>query len=352
VAFQKIAPTVVFVENYIIQTLKQLEIDLAVFPFLGKMAYLDTTRKPDLMKQYPELLLSSKKYCEHLGGMVGEELVDRVKRDRPEYLFMVNGQFVKHDHLREIRSLGTKIIVWFVDDPYEDEQSIQISQNVDFVFTVDSSMLSYYQAASAKNAYFLPLAAETSSYYYSSQIPEYELCLIGGLFLSRIKYFQALHATIQSHNYRYKFISPRTMTKGALKAMDNRVRQMVEFRSYEKLLFPSQVRQLYNSSKINLNIHRDSPRIIPLSPNERTFNIGACRAFQLIDDKRPDLARLYEIGKEIITFSDENELVDKIDFYLQHDHERETIAEKAYQRTLSEHTYQNRLKQLMALVQL
>ena len=53
---------------------------------------------------------------------------------------------------------------------------------------------------------------------------------------------------------------------------------------------------------------------------------------------------LFEVGKEIITFKfgDFKDLKKKIDYYLEHDDERESIRIAGFERTKKDHTYKNR----------
>ena len=60
----------------------------------------------------------------------------------------------------------------------------------------------------------------------------------------------------------------------------------------------------------------------------------------------------FEIGKEIITYTygDFDELKAKIDYYLQYDVEREKIQKAGHERTKRDHTYTNRMEQVIKTV--
>jgi len=64
----------------------------------------------------------------------------------------------------------------------------------------------------------------------------------------------------------------------------------------------------------------------------------------------PDLARLYEIGREIETYHSINECVKKTVHYLSHDEERERIAAAGRARALRDHTWDARLREAFELV--
>ena len=124
-------------------------------------------------------------------------------------------------------------------------------------------------------------------------------------------------------------------------------------------LSPNESASLINQSKIVINNHRayddstlfnkNSNKLPALSINPRTFEISACCTFQL-SDVRQELHRYYEVGKEIETYSSPSELIEKIDYYLDHDEERNTIAQKGHLQTLKHHTYMKRLTTLLKVI--
>jgi spore maturation protein CgeB len=73
-------------------------------------------------------------------------------------------------------------------------------------------------------------------------------------------------------------------------------------------------------------------------------------AFLLTDDKK-NLGTLFEPGKEVVTYSSPEEAIKLIDYYLDHPEEREAIARAGQQRTLREHTYHQRLQELVEILE-
>lgn len=80
--------------------------------------------------------------------------------------------------------------------------------------------------------------------------------------------------------------------------------------------------------------------------NKRTFELAALGAFQLTDD-RPALARYFEPGREVATFSGRADLLDKVRYYLAHPEERARIAEAGRLRAHRDHTFAARLRVLL-----
>jgi len=101
--------------------------------------------------------------------------------------------------------------------------------------------------------------------------------------------------------------------------------------------------KIYNASKICLNILHPQ---LNSCYNNKTFEISASGAFQLINFK--DQKKEYYADDEMVTFSSVNELKSLLTYYLLNDRERDEIAFRAFQRTLSCHLFKHRMEQLLA----
>jgi len=104
---------------------------------------------------------------------------------------------------------------------------------------------------------------------------------------------------------------------------------------------------LYSSAKINLNCtHQDCIDwdVITL----RTFEVLACRGF-LITDKIPIAEKTMQ-GCMIFTDGD-NDLSEKIDYYIDHEKERNTIAKNGYDYTIRKASLDSRMNELLSYLQ-
>ena len=63
-----------------------------------------------------------------------------------------------------------------------------------------------------------------------------------------------------------------------------------------------------------------------------------------------ETAELFEEDREIVMFKTPEELMEKAEYYLAHDTEREQIANAGYQRVMNCYTYERKLKELMEWV--
>lgn len=116
-----------------------------------------------------------------------------------------------------------------------------------------------------------------------------------------------------------------------------------------KVSIPYMVK-IFNQTKINLcfsvGFHIDEFRgYEPRTMKLRHFEITASGGFMLTDWNHDyELDEFFVPGKECEVYDTEEELVDKIRYYLKHDGEREKIAQAGYERCINEHTWENRFK--------
>jgi spore maturation protein CgeB len=71
--------------------------------------------------------------------------------------------------------------------------------------------------------------------------------------------------------------------------------------------------------------------------------VGTC----LLTEWRPRLHELFEPEREIVTYRDDRKCVEKIRYYLAHEEERAAIARAGQERTLREHLYTDRMRELL-----
>ena len=68
----------------------------------------------------------------------------------------------------------------------------------------------------------------------------------------------------------------------------------------------------------------------------------------LISNYQEEIEDYFVIGEDLEVFSSEEELVDKVGFYLKHDDIREKIARNGYEKVRKYHSYDERIKQMIS----
>lgn len=103
---------------------------------------------------------------------------------------------------------------------------------------------------------------------------------------------------------------------------------------------------IFHDSKINLNISLRSIKSgIPL----RCMDIMAAQGF-LLTNFQHDMLNHFEPGVDFAYFESEADLLEKIEYYLNHEDERMTIAENGYKKIAQNHNYDAVLDAIFEIV--
>jgi hypothetical protein len=103
---------------------------------------------------------------------------------------------------------------------------------------------------------------------------------------------------------------------------------------------------LYQRAKIGINVHVRGDYTVG---NYRMFDLPANGVMQ-ISDGGEYLDQFFEVGKEIVRHRNDD-LVERIVYYLEHDDERKAIARAGYERVLRDHRFALRMQQGAGLIE-
>ena len=106
--------------------------------------------------------------------------------------------------------------------------------------------------------------------------------------------------------------------------------------------------ELLRRSVATLNHHGD---LLPFANNMRLYEATGMGCL-LVTDRKDNLGDMFEPEKEVVTYGDAAECVDKLRFYLATANAaaRASIMQAGQRRTLSEHSYDARMRQLLQLL--
>lgn len=195
----------------------------------------------------------------------------------------------------------------------------QAARFFDAVFIAQKDHLERFRRAVGHDqVYWLPLAAAPDVHYDHGLPRIYEVAFVGNI--------------ARAHRG-----TPRARR---LKLLAERFRTNDVYRAYT----PEEVGRVYSQARIVFNCS------IAGDVNMRIFEGTACGALVLTDATSNGLGELFEIGREIVVYRDDVDLLEKIAYYLAHEEEREAIARAGQRRTLREHTYLHRMERLIEVV--
>jgi spore maturation protein CgeB len=275
---------------------------------------------------------------------VGEYLTFVAEAERPDLLLALAQAPLDRRTLNRIIALGIKTAFWFVEDYRTFGYFREVATTYDVFFHIQGrAMEDELQRLGVRQFFYLPLAADPDWFRRITDADllapyKTDLSFMGAGYPNRRAAFSRLL------DYDFKIWGTDwDLTTDVGRRVQDRGRRIP---TQETVL-------IYNAAKINLNLHSSVFTAGIDSQggfiNPRTFEIAACGAFQLVDQRDP-LSSHFHIGKDLAAFTDLADLRRSIDFYLQADERREEMAALARARVLAEHTYRHRMETLLEAV--
>jgi len=247
--------------------------------------------------------------------------------------------------LREFKNRGVLTVLWFVEDYLRFGYWREIASCFDFVFTIQrGTCIDAIKKAGAGEVHYLPVGCDPMI-HGPRNISAQEKARWG----SPVSFVGAGY-----HNRQQTFASLANLP---FKIWGT---EWPGCRPFDKLvqeegrrITPEEYVKIFAASDINLNLHSSTERdgVDPYGDfvNPRTFELASAGAFQLVDE-RSLLPELFVPGKEIITFNSPRDMKEKISYYLAHPEERKKITDAGRARALRDHTYAQRIKEMLSII--
>jgi spore maturation protein CgeB len=248
--------------------------------------------------------------------------------------------FNKKSMLKLKKKLGCKLIIYDTDSGMRMAEHNEIAfflQNeiatCDQTFSCSKRMTEFMQQLGYKQAEHLPFGSKIIP-LKNYQNKKYDVCFVGHPCMRRVIYLEKLK------DYNLKILGKRW----------TRFNDVMTKQLFEKIIaeniWDEELFNILTQTKIILNINHAQWAGINAGVNLRVFETLAARSLLLTEDCS-ELHELFAVGQELETFRSPEELKDKVDFYLKHDHAREKIAKKGYEKFLKHYTWEKRITELM-----
>lgn len=273
-----------------------------------------------------------------------EMMKNKVESFQPDAAIALVGYSVPSSFIHWLRGKKIKTAVWLTEDPYYTDRSLKLLPSFDIIHSISKQSVEYYKELGFKKVFHTALGTDLKTYYKRPmQKYEADICLVGYPYKERENFVNRLLTETT-----YSLTLAGDWQKRFPTIVNNK---RVKLFKWQK---PQIVASLYSSAKIVINLHRsalhdfneNSANIMNTSINNRTFDIAACSAFQLIDWQE-DLPLYFTPYEEIVAYHSMDQLFQLIDYYLQHPHLRKTIAQNGQKRVIHEHTFLHRIKKLL-----
>ena len=299
-----------------------IETELFIYKKKGRLSFLEKDK-----------LIRGKRQA-----YMNNQLVRQVRQLKPDVLLILKGETIYPETLLNIRKkTDTLIVTVFPDNPLYMGKFESI-EPCHYFFVKDSYVHDALHKVGLKNVMYLPQCTDPDV-HRPMELPEEDragnscdLSLIGSMYPYRLKFIEQLVD-----------FQPVIWGRGWSKSMNKDIEKLYR----KKDIRGTSKAKAISGSAVSLNPHHPLNDINGV--NRRTFDIAACKGFQLADLKQ-DMHKILKVEEEIICFESMDQLKKLIRYYLNHPDERIQIAEAAYQKVIKEHTYDVRAKQILEIV--
>jgi spore maturation protein CgeB len=117
-------------------------------------------------------------------------------------------------------------------------------------------------------------------------------------------------------------------------------------RRHRGVIWGSDMYEVLLRSQITLNHHGD---VAPFANNCRLFEATGAGAM-LLTDWKANLQDVFDVGREVAAYRTAEDCAEMIRHYLTHEEARQSMARAGQARTLRDHTYRIRMKELIDIV--
>ncbi len=264
-------------------------------------------------------------------------LVKRAERFAPDLVLVLQGNHISPKTVARLRQrTQARIVCWCQDHLGVLGRQYLLGAEYDAVFLKDRYMLELFTSTVRGTPFFYLPEACNPSVHRSLELTaedrqryECDVMIYGSIYYYRQTILQQLGAfdlKIWGHAAGW-FV--------------NRVERAV---SGPEVFLDAKVRAV-RAARVALNpLHYGEVNAL----NCRTFELAGCGAFQLVTHK-PVLKEHFSPGSELDDFRTTDELIEKIRHYLNHPEQAAAIARRGQERAHREHTYDHRLRDIIAV---
>jgi spore maturation protein CgeB len=258
----------------------------------------------------------------------------KVKKFEPDLIFFVKAENILPKTLRKIKKeINVALVNFYPDNPFvfwngNSNANVLNSLSLYDCFLIWSKMLMpVLKSAGCKNVYYFPFAFDQDLFCPKIDVAEYELkryscdvCFIGTWDKEREIWLTELCQKLPELNLGIwgnlwvKKLSSNSILLTKLRG---------------SAIYGQEMQKAFACSKIVLNFIRKQNIT---SHNMRTFEVTASKSFLLTERTLEQAEQLFLEGENIECFGNIEELVNKVDFYLNNDKHRSKIAEHGFER--------------------
>lgn len=278
------------------------------------------------------------------------ELTAEMKSFSPSVLLHIKDRNLQVVWLKEAKKRGITTVQWYPDIAMP-EWLLPYVNTTDIFFTMAEGLVEEFRKYNPR-VFWLTQAFEPSFFQINEITPEdinnfsADVTFVGTLgskeyYLKRRGYL----SRVTNEGLKFRWWGPRLPRKfSTIPLIFGKLG-----RAYGgRFIWGEEYAKAVKLSKIFLAF--DAAPQIRKSMSARMYTAVGCGAFYMCQHV-DGIEDLFVPDKEIVTFRNEDEMIDKIKFYLKNDSLRKQIADAGKSRALKEHTYKVRTWQMLRIIE-
>jgi spore maturation protein CgeB len=258
-----------------------------------------------------------------------KEIKNLIQNNDYDLLLVIKGLSIDPEIVSNFKG---KKALWIFDSITRFPELHDQIDNYTRVFSFEPSDVPYCKNELGKSITFLPLAVDPEYYHPVKSPKKYELSFVGGRKPNREPFIKEICG-----DYNFALIGD------FYKSKDKRIKSRVIAKNADHKF----INELYNSTNVNLNIHKPQSKE---AVNIRFFEILASGGgVQFVEPQKAFLDE-FKDGEDLIYYHSKEELEKKLALYLNDEEKCREIAHNGYLKTINGHTWKHRAEKLLKAI--
>jgi spore maturation protein CgeB len=267
---------------------------------------------------------------------------EQVKRFQPDILWIGSMFHYFGEYIQRLQPFCRKIFAW-VACPFP--KALNLS-GIDCVLTSHANFQASFQLGGQASERVLPAFEPMILEQILSFQQDIDCSFVGNLSWAHIQRIQVIKQLVRQTPLQVWGDHPRLRSRGLFQRGFFRAYWAVK--SYRLRMNSSvwgiEMYKILARSRMTVNVHGEIAR--GLAGNMRMFEATGVGTL-LLTEAAPNIKELYEPDREIVTYTDIPNLVDKVQYYIKHSQECMEIARNGQHKTLSVHSTVQRANEVL-----
>lgn len=269
---------------------------------------------------------------------VDRQILKMARILQPDLIFATKAKYMSNEVLDELRKI-TKTVNWYPETTNTINSINRLVSHFDYFFEFDKYIVDLLIKQGHKNVYYLPFCGDIDkNAQWQNTAKEVNVVFLGS-------YHPELYPQRLTILNKIKDLGLEVWGNKAW--LDTSLKEVFQG---PLVSTTENIKKLYARAKIV--IHMDALTThTGTGLTMRPFDIATAGSMLIAQDDRKELFDFFEDGKELVSFHDENEIREKVKYYLDHEDERLQIAKAGFERTKRENTYLDRIRTVLEIVE-